>query len=503
MRRADWGVWKKSLAIGEIGRIARTVTASNGRPRSRPDGYDSIADFYLQVSGIQLAAQGGDEDDPSTAALVALAGPVEDARVLDLGCGAGRASRALARRGAGVVGVDASRRLLDAAQQEEAARPLGVRYQHGDVTTSGWWDGTPFDVVVCNQALADIDDLSGVVDVAARVVVPAGKFVFSLLHPCSPGLGPETPSAWPPEGGYSAEGWWRADNAGMRGKVGSHFRKLSTYLNTLIGAGFRLERTAEPAVAAVPLLLAMAWSKPTANRRRSRPGDVLGHGGNTPRYEPLAAWYIELTDRWGDGLLAPVPEEITGQRVLDVAAGHGRASRALAHLGAQVTAVELAPSLVDEGRRRESDAPLGVDYLEGDATTLDWWAGKPFDGVVSEMALMDIDDLPGLLRSVTGVLRPGGWFACSLFHPCYPGGPGSADGLPSWPPDHGYHHEGWWTTEGIGVRGHVGANHRTLATYLNVLVEAGLELEHVVEPDFETPRFLCLRARRQPAERQP
>ena len=484
--------------IRRIGRIDTSVSSSNGGPAlDRTHGYDAIAGFYLDVSGFKLAAGGGDEDDPSTVALVELVGSVEAAVVLDLGCGAGRASRAMARRGARVVGVDASQLLIDAAQQEEAARPLGARYVCGDATTTEWWDGTRFDVVVCNQAVADMADLSVLVDGVARVLQPGGRFVFSLLHPCSPGLGADTPSAWPPERGYSAEGWWLADNPGMRGKVGSHFRRLSTYLNTLIGAGFHLERTAEPAVAAVPLLLAMAWRKTAVSGRAKRDRRAGGQAAHAPsRYDPVAAWYVEWTDRWGDGLLAPVPDEVGGQRVLDVAAGHGRASRALAQLGALVTAVELAPSLVAEGRRREHAQRLGINYLQGDAATLDWWDGEAFDGVVAEMALMDIDDLAGVVLSVSTVLAPGGWFACSLFHPCFPGGPGSADGLPSWPPDRGYHHEGWWTTDGAAVRGRVGANHRTLATYLNSVVETGLDIEYAHEPDFQTPRFLCLRARR-------
>jgi hypothetical protein len=34
---------------------------------------------------------------------------------------------------------------------------------------------------------------------------------------------------------------------------------------------------------------------------------------------------------------------------------------------------------------------------------------------------MDIDDLAGSLSTVAAVLRPGGWFAASIVHPCFPG----------------------------------------------------------------------------------
>jgi ubiquinone/menaquinone biosynthesis C-methylase UbiE len=62
-----------------------------------------------------------------------LAGDVTGRSVLDVACGQGIASRALARAGAArVVGVDLTEALLDAARAEERADPLGITYLHGD-----------------------------------------------------------------------------------------------------------------------------------------------------------------------------------------------------------------------------------------------------------------------------------------------------------------------------------------------------------------------------------
>ena len=48
---------------------------------------------------------------------------------------------------------------------------------------------------------------------------------------------------------YFAEGFWRRDYpAGVRGKVGSHHRTLSTCVNALIGAGLRIDQVHEPRV---------------------------------------------------------------------------------------------------------------------------------------------------------------------------------------------------------------------------------------------------------------
>jgi hypothetical protein len=81
---------------------------------------------------------------------------------------------------------------------------------------------------------------------------------------------------------------------------------------------------------------------------------------------------------------------------------------------------------------------------------------------------------------VAGVLKPDGWFVFSVLHPCFPGWD---DNAPStWPTGGGYFREGWWQARNTGFRGKVGANHRTLATYLNLLRHHRLTLDAVVEP---------------------
>ena len=84
---------------------------------------------------------------------------------------------------------------------------------------------------------------------------------------------------------------------------------------------------------------------------------------------------------------------------------------------------------------------------------------------------------------MAAVLRPGGWFVASVVHPCLPG---SERGASSWPPGQGYEYEWWWISvkdnspEGVRIR--VGATHRKLSTYLNALIDAGLEAERFAEP---------------------
>ena len=48
-------------------------------------------------------------------------------------------------------------------------------------------------------------------------------------------------------GSYFDQGWWNTGGDGVRGRVGSNHRTLSTYLNTMVKHGFALEAAAEPA----------------------------------------------------------------------------------------------------------------------------------------------------------------------------------------------------------------------------------------------------------------
>jgi SAM-dependent methyltransferase len=235
-----------------------------------PARYDRVADLYDRVVG-------DDVTDPATAALLHLVPTAHGARVLDLACGQGRVARELARRGARVMGIDVSSRLLRLARQTERRAPIGITYLKADAARADVLAGETFEGVVCNFGLSDIDDLDGVLATAARVLPNGGWLVFSILHPCFPGWDDDAPSSWPPDRGYYTEGWWLAANTGFRGKVGATHRMLATYLNAMASHGFHLERAEEPEPgevwaarapdrAAVPVYLAARYRKLTAER---------------------------------------------------------------------------------------------------------------------------------------------------------------------------------------------------------------------------------------------
>ncbi|MGN6791467.1 MAG: class I SAM-dependent methyltransferase [Streptosporangiaceae bacterium] len=202
------------------------------------------------------------------------------------------------------------------------------------------------------------------------------------------------------------------------------------------------------------------------------------------RYDMIAEFYDATA---GQAVTDPATAEllrlsgdVRGMRLFDAACGQGRVARELARRGAEVTGIDISASLLDKARALESERSAGIRYLHADVTGPGVLDGEEFDGAVCNYGLSDIDDLDGVMATIARLVRPDGWFVCSLLHPCFPGWDREAPS--SWPPDHGYFREGWWLASNPGFRGKVGSQHRMLSTYLNSLARHGLALEEVAEP---------------------
>jgi ubiquinone/menaquinone biosynthesis C-methylase UbiE len=167
-------------------------------------------------------------------------------------------SRFLAEAGAAeVVGVDISARLIETARGRNALENVSFRVD--DAHQLGTLADGSFDVVVSQMAMMDIADHRAMFGAVRRVLRRGGVFVFSLLHPCFEGpylLPGEEPFVEDEAGNlvacvvrwYGREGYWQSGGDGVRGHMGAYHRMVSTYVNDLITAGFRLERLEEPLV---------------------------------------------------------------------------------------------------------------------------------------------------------------------------------------------------------------------------------------------------------------
>ena len=97
--------------------------------------------------------------------------------------------------------------------------------------------------------------------------------------------------------------------------------------------------------------------------------------------------------------VAPHP----GERILDLAAGTGTSSAALAKGGAEVVACDLSEGMIEVGRERHPD----IEFVRGNAMSLDFEEAS-FDAVTISWGLRNIPDPDLALREMMRVVRPRG-----------------------------------------------------------------------------------------------
>jgi SAM-dependent methyltransferase len=181
-------------------------------------------------------------------------------------------------------------------------------------------------------------------------------------------------------------------------------------------------------------------------------------------------------------LLPPLRDK----RVLDLGCGLGYFAREARARGARhVTGVDLSERMLDAARGQTDDP--GITYLRASLEEFEP-AAASCDLVVSSLALHYIAGYPRLVRRVAACLVPGGRFAFSVEHPIFTAH-GSADwhagpdgSRVHWPVDR-YRDEGErrtrWFVDGVVKY------HRTVETYVNGLLDAGLVLVRIEEPEAE------------------
>ena len=92
-----------------------------------------------------------------------------------------------------------------------------------------------------------------------------------------------------------------------------------------------------------------------------------------------------------------------GERILDIAAGTGTSSVALAHTGARVVAVDFSAGMIEEGRRKHPD----IEFIQADARKLPF-GDNEFDAVTISFGLRNVNEPKIALDEMYRVLKPGG-----------------------------------------------------------------------------------------------
>ncbi len=145
------------------------------------DAWNAMADAYDAVAGTRSDFYRTHVMGP---ALLVACGDVQGTNVLDLGCGQGFFSRLLAQRGARVLGVDISDRLIGHAIRREQEAPLGIEYRVLDAREiANHFPPAAFDIIASCIALQDMDDHARVLRGIKIVLRGDGHMVVLVEHP--------------------------------------------------------------------------------------------------------------------------------------------------------------------------------------------------------------------------------------------------------------------------------------------------------------------------------
>ena len=186
------------------------------------------------------------------------------------------------------------------------------------------------------------------------------------------------------------------------------------------------------------------------------------------------------------------PTAWPGRRVLEIGGGAGQCARWLASQGAQVVSSDLSLRMLRVGQaidaRHRSALPVDdanaveVPRVNCDGRVLPF-ADQSFDVVFTAYGVMPfVADPQSVLAEVHRVLRPGGSFAFSTTHPI-------RWAFPDDPSQHGLTATGSYFdrepyVEAEGDRVTYVEHHRTLGDWVSLIVESGLVLTGLVEPEW-------------------
>ena len=108
--------------------------------------------------------------------------PLKDRKVIDIGCGGGLLTEAMAKRGAHVIGIDMGKAPLTIARLHQHESGLEIDYRQTTAEHMAATEGGSFDTVTCLEMLEHVPDPAAVIAACAQLIKDDGRVFLSTIN---------------------------------------------------------------------------------------------------------------------------------------------------------------------------------------------------------------------------------------------------------------------------------------------------------------------------------
>ena len=110
------------------------------------------------------------------------AASIQNKTVLDIGCGGGLLSEAMADKGGIVTGLDANESAIEVAREHASQSSVRIDYVHATAEQYAEEDNKKYDVITCMELLEHVPDPASLLTACAKMLKPGGDLFVATLN---------------------------------------------------------------------------------------------------------------------------------------------------------------------------------------------------------------------------------------------------------------------------------------------------------------------------------